>query len=152
MKHALWTSILLIGLGIASCALDDAAGPQPGAGSLTAPVQTADSAKSSSGPGIAAVCGDGVCTPDIEGCGNCPGDCPCWQQGTICSGGQCVPICGDGVCLPDVEGCGNCPVDCPCPSGLVCSSGQCVDPDPCGGDPCCGDICCRKPWLCEPQP
>lgn len=39
--------------------------------------------------GCRAVCGDGMCAPFVEGCGNCPGDCPC-PPGTACSAGVCV--------------------------------------------------------------
>jgi len=101
----------------------------------------------------AATCGDGVCAPGVEDCGTCPGDCPCWQPGTICSSRQCVPVCGDNFCAPSLEDCGTCPVDCPCPDGTSCQNRQCVSapPDPCEADPvCCGDICCRRPWKCGP--
>jgi hypothetical protein len=98
-----------------------------------------------------AVCGDQACTPNVEDCGTCPGDCPC-PGGFVCSNRQCVPVCGDGSCAPGVEDCGNCPIDCPCFGGATCQNHQCVsDPcngDPCCGDPCCGDICCRRPQLC----
>ena len=97
-----------------------------------------------------AVCGDGACTPNVEDCGTCPGDCPC-PGGFVCSNRQCVPVCGDGSCAPGVEDCGTCPVDCPCPGGLACSNRQCVDPDPCHGDPCCGDPCCGDPCCRRPQ-
>jgi hypothetical protein len=148
MKRALSIGTLLLCLAMAGCALDD-----PAVSTDQSELQTGgDQLAPKSGPvTTAAVCGDGICTPGVEGCGNCPADCPCWQQGTICSGGQCVPICGDGYCSPGTEDCGLCPVDCPCPGGTECQNRQCVEPDPCGGDPCCGDICCRKPWLCEPQ-
>jgi hypothetical protein len=96
---------------------------------------------------VLAVCGDGACTPSLEDCGTCPGDCPC-PGGFVCSNRQCVPVCGDGSCAPGAEDCGTCPVDCPCPGGQFCSNRQCVS-DPCASDPvCCGDFCCLHPNRC----
>jgi hypothetical protein len=85
-----------------------------------------------------ALCGDGVCDPEIESDYNCPEDCPCiGEGGTIptvpdalpcCTGlelippksphwfgilGFCTAFCGDGICDPEIETNYNCPQDCP---------------------------------------
>ena len=84
-----------------------------------------------------ALCGDGVCDPEVETNYNCPEDCPCVAEGEAvpvianpppcCEGlelippkyprwfgihGYCTALCGDGVCNPDIETSYNCPVDC----------------------------------------
>ncbi len=66
---------------------------------------------------VAAVCGDGTCTPGKEFCNDCPEDC-----------GNCQ--CGDGVCTPDLEFCDECPEDCgECPD--ECGDGQCDAEEDC---------------------
>ncbi|GMV38815.1 MAG: hypothetical protein AMXMBFR64_05310 [Myxococcales bacterium] len=78
--------------------------------------------------GVAAACGDGVCSTG-ENCTNCYADC-----------GEC---CGDGTCLGD-ESCGSCPQDC----GVCCGNGVCDAPtDNCQNCPqdcgvCCGNGVC----------
>jgi hypothetical protein len=84
-----------------------------------------------------ALCGDGICDPEIETDYNCPEDCPCIGEGEsmpavadplpCCTGlelippkkpdwygiyGYCTALCGDGICNPDIESDYNCPVDC----------------------------------------
>ena len=84
-----------------------------------------------------ALCGDGVCDPNLETNYNCPEDCSCVGEGQAvpvipdpppcCPGldlippkyphwygihGYCTAFCGDGVCNPDIETSYNCPVDC----------------------------------------
>jgi hypothetical protein len=153
MMRALCSSTLLLCLVAAGCALDQNGNPidlpaeeelgSGGSAGAAAAAQPGEAAVKGDGPITpAAVCGDQICAPNVEDCGNCPGDCPCWQQGTFCSGGQCVGHCGDNFCAPNLENCGNCPIDCACPGGTVCQNNQCREP--------C-DFCCRKPWLCEPQ-
>lgn len=150
MKRTLSIGSLVLCAAAASCALDELGVSMDVPDLSIAGEPGADRRDSTSGS-TTAVCGDGLCAAEVEGCGNCPGDCPCWQQGTICSAGRCVPVCGDGYCAPGMEDCGQCPIDCACPGGSSCQGEECAAPDPCGGDPCCGDLCCRKPWLCEPQ-
>ena len=85
-----------------------------------------------------ALCGDGVCDPEIESDYNCPEDCPCIGEGgyiptvpdalPCCTGlelippkyphwygilGYCTALCGDGICDPEIETNYNCPQDCP---------------------------------------
>ncbi len=123
--------LVTLGLTVLSCTIDDSP-PDPTTVEITN-VTSQD---------LFATCGDAVCTPGVEDCGTCPGDCPC-ADGFTCSNRQCVPICGNGVCSPGAEDCGTCPVDCPCPDGLTCRNRQCVAQDPCNGD-----ICCLRPHLC----
>src|SRR5262245_41151576 len=100
MKRALSSATLLfVCLTTAACALEESTGPGGTAddSSLSRPptaTQTAAGEASVLDGGapsaVAANCGDGVCTPYAEDCGNCLIDCPCWQAGTVCSAGQCV--------------------------------------------------------------
>ncbi len=92
---------------------------------------------------VAAVCGDGTCTPGKEFCNDCPEDC-----------GNCQ--CGDGVCTPDLEFCDECPEDCgECPD--ECGDGQCDAEEDCASCPgdcgnCCGNGECGEDEDCESCP
>jgi hypothetical protein len=102
-------------------------------------------------------CGDGICEPGVEDCGDCPTDCPCWDPARpICQTtppappghGFCVAnpgdghVCGDGICAAGTEDCAICAVDCPCwdPANPVCISNAPAPGGHCGpsGNP---DIC-----------
>mgnify|MGYP003866663129 CR=1 FL=1 len=88
------------------------------------------------------MCGDNVCTPDVESCGNCLQDCPCWMPGTTCNAdpypGVCENVCGNGLCGPG-ENAGNCSQDCSVQCGdSICSAEESCPAD-CAG---CGDGFC----------
>jgi hypothetical protein len=70
-------------------------------------------------------CGNGVCDPSEETCGNCVADCACTAD-KVCDGKACVPLCGNGVCdSASGENCGACAKDCACKSSEECSQNAC---------------------------
>jgi YD repeat-containing protein len=96
--------------------------------------------------GPCVTCGDGVCAPGVEDCGTCLTDCPCWQEGTVCSAsgspGQCIPYCGSpfdthehsGSC-GSIDQCGHAfgsNTDCGCPGDNHEHGGSCGSVDACG--------------------
>ena len=93
---------------------------------------------STSTPGPADTCGDGVCSlADAETCEVCSADC-----------GACG-TCGDGTCDVGVETCEDCPSD--CGACAVCGDDTCDEPagedcstciEDCGACPGCGDGVC----------
>ena len=104
--------------------------------------EDATSCPADCGGGPAFVCGDDICTADVESCGNCIQDCPCWMPGTTCNPnpmpGVCENVCGNGLCGPG-ENAGNCSEDCAVECGdAICSVGESCPAD-CAG---CGDGFC----------
>jgi hypothetical protein len=100
-----------------------------------------------------ASCGDGYCSPGVEGWTTCPGDCPpvcgngtcdgesCWACPGDC--GACPAACGNGSCEAS-ESCSSCAQDCgPCAPG--CGNGSCS-----GGETCstCAVDCGACPVAC----
>lgn len=97
MKRALLSaSLLLLCLATATCALEESADTGSAARDSSPSRSTTTQAASEAGvidtapTAVSAICGDNVCTPSLEDCGTCLSDCPCWQAGTVCSGGQCI--------------------------------------------------------------
>jgi hypothetical protein len=87
------------------------------------------------------ICGDRVCTPNLEDCGTCLPDCPC-PTGYTCSGHQCqAPT---RCCNSQGDLCSSCSqMGCsPCNSGVSCTSGQtksCTTSQNCPGTQTCSN-------------